>query len=72
MNDQGKKSPIRHLAAGLLGFVGIVGLGSLVMMHHGAPAAAARVAFVKPASSDPASPLRTVRPSAPVAGSGKA
>ena len=56
MNDQAKKSPIRTVAAGLLGFVGIVGLGSLVIMHHGGAAPKAPVAFYSPVNADPAAP----------------
>lgn len=36
MTDQAKKSQFQNLAAGFLGFVGVVGFGSLVILHHGA------------------------------------
>jgi hypothetical protein len=64
MKDQGKKSSIQPLAAGLLGFVGIVGLGSLVILHHGGAAVKAPVSVYAPVDADPGgpSPLRSLRP----------
>jgi hypothetical protein len=64
MNDQAKKSSIQSLAAGLLGFIGIVGLGSLVMMHHGGAAVKAPVSVYSPVDADPGGPalLRTAHP----------
>ena len=46
MSDQEKKSSIQALAAGLLGFVGVVGLGGALILHHGG-------ASVEPSASYP-------------------
>lgn len=65
MIDLGKKSPIQILAAGLLGFVGIVGLGSLAIMHHGgaSPAKAPMSVYsAVDADSGAPAPLRSARP----------
>lgn len=63
MNDQGK-SQIQTLAAGLLGFVGIVGLGSLLILHHGGAAVKAPASAYAPVDADPGmpSPSRAARP----------
>ncbi|HXT01152.1 MAG TPA: hypothetical protein VN915_10785 [Elusimicrobiota bacterium] len=67
MNDQGK-STIQSMAAGFLGFVGVVGLGNLVMMHHGGAAAKAPRSIYAVGDVDPvrAAPLRAA-PAAAVA-----
>jgi hypothetical protein len=77
MNDQGKKSSIQTLGAGLLGFVAIVGLGSLVILHHGGAAVKAPAAAYAPVDAYPgaAAPARAARPSlaaAPLGASGSA
>jgi hypothetical protein len=47
MTEQGK-SQIQTLAAGFLGFAGVIGLGSLVILHHGGPAAPGAVSVYAP------------------------
>lgn len=60
MIDQAKKSSLQTLAAGFLGFVGVVGLGSLVILHHGGAAVKAPSVAYAPVDADPAprAPLR--------------
>lgn len=75
MKDQGKTSSIQMLAAGLLGFFGIIGLGSLVTMHHGGAAAntpAFSVTWHSPADAGAGSPapLQAARLAPAVASAG--
>ena len=56
MSEQEKKSQFQSLAAGFLGFVGVVGLGSLVILHHGGGSAKAHIAYA-PAPAEVVSAL---------------
>jgi hypothetical protein len=56
MSEQEKRSQFQSLAAGFLGFVGVVGLGSLVILHHGGAPAKAHIAYA-PASAEVVSAL---------------
>jgi hypothetical protein len=56
MSEQEKKSQFQSLAAGFLGFVGVVGLGSLVILHHGGGSAKPRIAYA-PARAEVVSAL---------------
>jgi hypothetical protein len=61
MSEQGK-TQIQTLGAGFIGFVGVVGLGSLVIMHHGTAPAASAVAYAPvDAASALAVPAATIR-----------
>ncbi|HEX4048361.1 MAG TPA: hypothetical protein VH309_11030 [Elusimicrobiota bacterium] len=77
MSDQGKISQLKTLAAGFLGFVGVVGLGSLLILHHGGAAVKAPVVAYPPvdAGSALSAPARVAEPSlagAPLGGSNAA
>jgi hypothetical protein len=62
MADQLKRSSIFNLASGILGFVSVVGLGSLVILHHGG--AAAKPHVVPYASVDAGAASRAPEPGA--------
>jgi hypothetical protein len=56
VSDQLKKSQMQTLAAGFLGFVGVVGLGSLLILHHGGAAVKAPVIAYAPVDADTGAP----------------
>jgi len=56
VSDQLKKSQIQTIAAGFIGFVGVVGLGSLLILHHGGAAVKAPVIAYAPVDADTGAP----------------